>query len=155
MGYTQTYKRGQREKVLQTCKIISFRILVAWQFIPIWIKRNFKECFDTWNVEVVIFDNCDVVVVGSNSLEFVAYKASKIIAASWESWSSELHSTQRLRTLGRHWEIDDSSWELLCGTSKGTRDDMMLDVWNGVGRLFVGDIQDQMIDGNTSRENPS
>jgi hypothetical protein len=28
-------------------------------------------------------------------------------------------------------------------------------VWNWDGRLFVGDIQDKMIDGNTSRANPS
>jgi hypothetical protein len=52
-------------------------------------------------------------------------------------------------------EIDDSSWELLCGTSKGTRDDVTVDVrkWDKI--LFVGDIQDMIIDGNTSCENPS
>ena len=127
----------------ETCKICPFRIFATWQFIPIWMKRDFEEFFDT------------CVVVGFNSLELVAYKASKIIAASWASWSSELHSTQRLRIPGRYLEIDDSSWELLRGTSKGIWDDMIVDVWKWDGRLFVGDIQDLMIDGNTSRENPS
>jgi hypothetical protein len=45
------------------------------------MKGDFEECFDTCE-EVTIFDTCDVVVVGSISLLFVAYKASKIIAAS-------------------------------------------------------------------------
>ena len=127
----------------ETCKISPFRIFATWQFIPIWMKRELEEFLDT------------CVVVGSNSLEFAAYKESKIIAASWETWSSELHFTQRLRMLGRYLEIDDSSWELLRGTSKGTWDDMIVDVWKWDGRLFGGDIQDLMIDGNPSHENPS
>jgi hypothetical protein len=48
-------------------------------------------------------------------------------------------------------EIDDRSWEILFDAFKETRDDIV----DGSGRLFVGDIQDQMIEGNTSWENPS
>ena len=144
--------------------MFSFRILVTWQFIPICIRRDFTGSFDpetcNWlqdwiNAEVFIFDTCEISEVDAKSLESAVYKASKIISASWESCWSELHSTQRLRRLGRYVEIDDSSWELLRGASKGTRDDMTVDVWNWDGRLFVGDIQDQMMDGNTSRDNPS
>lgn len=103
-----------------------------------YIKKCRETLFWSWNVHLT-----------------APYKASKIIFASWESWFSELQSTQRLWSLGRWLEKDDSSWELLLGTSKDRRDDMNADGWNGDGRLFFGDIQDKMIDGNASRENPS
>jgi len=144
--------------------MFSFRLLVTWQFIPICIRTDAKKSFDpepyNWlqhwfNADVFIFDTCEVAEVDSNSLESVAYKASKMILASSESWSSEPHSTHRLRSFERWLEMDDSLWELLCGTSKETRDDMAGDVWNGDERAPVGDIQDQMMDGSISRENPS
>jgi hypothetical protein len=44
-----------------------------------------------------------------------------------------------------------------CGIciSKETINDMARDVWYRDERALVGDIQDQMIDGNASRENLS
>ena len=120
------------------------------------------ECFVvdsyTWpwrsiNEEVFTSDTCDVAV-DFNSLEFDVVKAFKILVVSRESWSSDPHSNQRLWSFGRTLKIDDRSWETLFDESKETMDEMPAVVWTTGERLFVGDIQDQIIEGNTSRENP-
>lgn len=97
------------------------------------------------NEEIFISSTCDVVAVDSNSLELVALKVFKIIVASCDNWSSDPHSSQRLWSLGRTLEIDYRLCEILFDAFIETMDDMALGE-----RLFVGDIQYQMIEGNMS-----
>lgn len=106
------------------------------------------------NNEVFTSDTCDVVPIEcSNFIEFVALKAFKILVLSWESWNSDPHSSQRVWSFGMEMVIDDRSWELF-DEPKEISDDMPVVVWLGGERLFIGDIQDWMMEGNTSRENP-
>jgi len=113
-----------------------------------WPRHSINEEFFTSDTRVE-------VAVDSNSLEFVELNAFKILVASCESWSSDPHSNQRHWSLGRSLKTDDKSWETLFDTFKETWDDIPTAVRTTGGTLFVGDIQDEMIEGNTSRENPS
>jgi len=127
--FEEKYEIVKKNRDIQTCKIHSSAILETWHFVPIWIKRYLKWFFDP------------ELALASKFRCFVAFNTSENLAISWFSCRSEPHSTQRIQ----------SFWSSL----KEPSDDMDIDVRTKDNTLFDGDIQDQMREGNTSRENPS
>jgi len=136
----------RREECEGTCDTFLPRVLMAMLQLPNPIKSDLKEISK-------IRDACDIV---SNLVKLTSYRSSKKFLNSWVSWISDRHWIQTLLCFERLGSIGDWYPILLVVTSKETSDSELRSNGDIQGREFMlGDIQDQMIEGKTSCDNPS